>query len=246
MANILVVDDEENIRELLAFNLTREGHQVITAADGVSAINKAREGNIDLIILDLMLPGLDGLEVCRRLRAEEATRPIPIIMLTAKSEELDKVVGLEIGADDYVTKPFSPRELIARVKVQLRHQVERAQAQETDRKEFPEEEVVSVGPVTIRPSYFEVTVSGRKVELTPKEFELLYALMRNPGRVLRRDYLLDRVWGYDYPADTRTVDVHVRYLRQKLEDDPANPQFIETVRGVGYRFKEPGAESQFC
>lgn len=228
MAKILVVDDELPIVELLRFNLEKEGYQVIAAATGLEALEKVKS-DPDLVILDLMLPGLDGMEVCRQLRAEASTARLPVIMLTAKTQELDKVAGLEIGADDYVTKPFSPRELVARVKAALRRS-----ALETG----SEPELLHAGPVVLRSGRYEVYVGDRRQPLTPKEFELLRCLILNVGKVLKRDYLLDKVWGYDYAADTRTVDVHIRYLRQKIEEDPGNPKYIETVRGVGYRFRE--------
>lgn len=223
---ILVVDDEVHILELLKYNLEKEGYEVATATDGVACLASVREHPPDLIILDIMLPGLDGLEVCRRLRAQTETAAIPLIFLSARGEEMDRVLGLEIGGDDYVTKPFSPRELLARVKARLRRQEKEA------------EEVLVAGPIVLKPREHEVLVNGERRDLTPKEFELLRHLILNAGKVLRRDYLLDRVWGYDYYADTRTVDVHIRYLRQKIEPDPSNPTYIETVRGVGYRFRE--------
>ncbi|TDA70743.1 MAG: response regulator transcription factor [Clostridia bacterium] len=228
MAKILVVEDEAPIVELLRFNLEKEGYRVIIAYDGHEALNKLRE-NPDLVLLDLMLPGLDGMEICRRIRGDAATSRLPVIMLTARSQEADKVLGLETGADDYITKPFSPRELVARVKAILRRATMEAS---------PELEVIRAGPITLRPGRYEVYVGDRRQDLTPKEFELLRHLVLNAGKVLNRDYLLDKVWGYDYIADTRTVDVHIRYLRQKIEADPSNPQLIETVRGVGYRFRE--------
>jgi len=229
LARILVVEDEEPIRELLRFNLSREGHQVEEAADGLAALAAAQTQPPDLIILDVMLPGQDGLAVCRQLRAQEATTHIPVIMLTARAEELDKVLGLEMGADDYVTKPFSPRELAARVKACLRRHTAPAVP--------PAEVELHAGPLVLQPDCHQAWLRGEALDLTPKEFELLKTLMENRGRVLKRDVLLDRVWGYDQALDTRTVDVHIRYLRQKIEADPANPQLIETVRGVGYRFR---------
>jgi len=179
-----------------------------------------------------MLPGRDGFEVCRLLKSKEATSAIPIILLTAKGEEFDKVLGLELGADDYVTKPFSPRELTARVKARLRR---RNSKNPMPGKESAGE--IRSGDLVMRPEHYQVLLNREPVDLAPKEFELLRHLMLSPGKVLKRDYLLDQVWGYDFAADTRTVDVHIRYLRQKIEIDPANPKFIETVRGVGYRFK---------
>jgi len=230
---ILAVDDEVNILELLKFNLTKEGYQVITATEGQQALKYAREEKPDLIILDIMLPGMDGYDVCRILKADRETAGIPVIMLSAKGDVLDKVVGLELGAEDYVTKPFSPREMVARVKVHLRRNAQLAGGQASE----PLNEI-KVNNLVIRPDKYEALLDGMKLDLTPKEFELLHLLAVNPGRVFTRDVLLERIWGYDSVRETRTVDVHIRYLRQKIEQDPAKPDYIETVRGVGYRFKE--------
>ena len=230
---ILVVDDEENIRELVKFNLEKEGYQVITACDGSEAIKAACDNLPDLIVLDIMLPGVDGLAVCRTLSNYPETKRIPIIMLSARSEELDKVLGLEMGADDYVTKPFSPRELVARVKARLRRQLETA-----DQQGVSYTNRYSIGGLVIDEDRFQITVNGVKQDLTPKEFELLRFLAKHPGKVFTRDFLLEKIWGYDYTGDSRTVDVHIRHIRQKLEQSPGSPQLIETVRGVGYRFKE--------
>ncbi|PKM81648.1 MAG: DNA-binding response regulator [Firmicutes bacterium HGW-Firmicutes-14] len=229
---ILVVDDESHIVELVRFNLEKGGYRVIEANDGISACNLAKQEKPDLIILDVMLPGMDGLEVCRMIQKDAETSDIPIIMLTARSEEIDKILGLEIGADDYITKPFSPRELLARVKARLR----RAAGKQVNGEggEGP----LKVGGLVIDTGRFEVFMEGTRLELTPKEFELLKILARSRGRVLSREFLLENIWGYEYIGDSRTVDVHIRHLRQKVEDDPANPKYIETVRGIGYRFKE--------
>lgn len=230
-SKILVVDDEANITELMRFNLSKEGYQVSTAATGQQCLELAEKQLPDLIILDLMLPGMDGLEVCRNLRKNTLTENIPIIMLTARGEEVDKVLGLEMGADDYMTKPFSPRELLARVKAHLRRS--------TRGKSTGEEGKLLVqGNIIIDLESYEVSVQGTKQDFTPKEFEVLRLLMANPGKVFTRDYLLEKVWGYDYMGDSRTVDVHIRHIRQKVEQDDANPQYIETVRGVGYRFHQ--------
>lgn len=230
-SKILVVDDEVNISELVRFNLTREGYQVSTAATGQQCLELAEQQSPDLILLDLMLPGMDGLEVCRNLRKNTLTENIPIIMLTARGEELDKVLGLEMGADDYITKPFSPRELVARVKAHLRRR--------TREKSVGEEGKQLVqGAISVDLESYEVFVQGKKQDFTPKEFEVLRLLMANPGRVFTRDYLLEKVWGYDYLGDSRTVDVHIRHIRQKVEQEDGNPQYIETVRGVGYRFRQ--------
>lgn len=232
MPKILVVDDERNIIEMIKFNLVKQQWDVDFALDGQTAINKALNDKPDLIILDIMLPGIDGLEVCRQLQANKATAGIPIIMLSAKSEVLDKILGLEMGADDYLTKPFSPRELIARIKARLRRKNE-------DTKDIQmKDQEIRVDNILMNVEKFEVFVNGLKRDLTLKEFELLRLLITNKGKVFTRDYLLDRVWSYDCTHDTRTVDVHIRYLRQKIEENPANPRYIETIRGVGYRFRD--------
>lgn len=239
---ILLVDDENTLLETIAYNLEQSGYQVITAADGYSALEAASKEDLDLVILDIMLPGMDGLEVCRLLRREHNTSTIPILMLTAKGDEIDKVVGLEVGADDYVTKPFGRRELLARVRALLRraeypsaHGSEYAQDNVSENR-APGRELVA-GPLRIDLAGRRVNCRGRELELQPKQFELLTYLIRNLGTVLTRDQLLHNVWGYDYVGDTRTVDVHVRWLREKIEEDPANPKLIQTVRGVGYVFR---------
>lgn len=223
---VLVVEDEPDIRDLVAFHLEREGFQVRSAKSGTDALRQAKTALPDLIVLDLMLPGLDGLEVCRRLRQETSTASIPVIMLTAKGEEVDRVVGLEVGADDYVTKPFSPKELVARVKAVLRR-VRPAEAPS----------LFSAGGLRVDFGKRQVAVDGAPVALTPKEFDLLRALIEARGRVLSRETLLDRVWGYARASEieSRTVDVHVRRLRQKLG---AEGRRIVTAKSVGYRFEE--------
>lgn len=230
MANekILVVDDEPNILELIKFNLENNGFKVITACNGERALEMIKAENPDLILLDVMLPGVDGFELCKIIRRKNETSDIPIILITAKSEEIDKILGLEIGADDYITKPFSVRELIARVKAVLRR---------ADKKD-KNEKIIKISDIIIDVDKHEVTVKGKKIELTPKEFELLKLFALNPGRVFSRDYLLEKIWGYDYLGDTRTVDVHIRHLRQKIEENSDETNYIETVRGVGYKFKE--------
>jgi len=229
---ILIVEDDKTLLEVLRYNLTKEGYDVSTAVDGFQALDCAESERPDLIILDIMLPRLDGLDICRILRKKELT--MPIIMLTAKVEEVDKVVGLELGADDYVTKPFKMRELLARVRAMLRR-VEMIQ-----REGGPLEEAVPrimVGELEIDAARHEVSLRGSPVGLSLKEFDLLAFLAKNRGQVLSRDVLLDKVWGYDYVGDTRTVDVHIRWLRQKIETDPSNPKYLSTVRGVGYKFE---------
>jgi len=232
------VDDEAVLVETIAYNLEQAGYQVITATDGASALEAARRETPDVIILDIMLPEIDGLEVCRQLRRESSTATTPIMMLTAKGDEIDKVVGLEVGADDYVTKPFGRRELLARVRALLRgadYTDEEHPAQSTEGP-GPSHELVA-GPIRIDLAGRRVNCRGQEFELQPKQFDLLTYLVRNRGTVLTRDQLLYNVWGYDYAGDTRTVDVHVRWLREKLEEDPANPRLIQTVRGVGYCFR---------
>ncbi|HZK85091.1 MAG TPA: response regulator transcription factor [Desulfosporosinus sp.] len=228
MTTILVVDDEEPIQELLRFNLEKEGYLVSVAKDGQEALKQVETNQPDLLVLDLMLPGMDGLEVCRKLRSNPKFQQIPIIMLTAKGEEIDKVLGLELGADDYMTKPFSPRELLARIKARLRRPNSQVEV---------DTQLITRGELQVDVKGFRVHVRGEETELTPKEFELLRVLVAHPGRVYSREELLERIWGYEYDGDTRTVDVHVRHLRLKVERDPSNPQYIETLRGIGYRFK---------
>lgn len=225
---ILVVDDEASIRELLTFNLKKNGYEVTAAADGREALAKA--AGMDLVLLDIMLPEVDGLEVCRRLKADPQTSGIPIIMLTAKAEEIDRVLGLELGADDYVVKPFSMRELLARVKAVLRRSAKDSQS------EKGREETLKIGGLRLDFSSYQAWLHDEPIALTPKEYELLKLLVTNPGRAFTRDELLERIWGYEYYGDTRTVDVHIRHLRAKLKGDENISKAIETVRGIGYRF----------
>jgi two-component system alkaline phosphatase synthesis response regulator PhoP len=234
---ILVIEDEINIQELIKYNLEKNGYKVILADNGIAGLNEAVENVPDLILLDLMLPGLDGLEVCKRLRMEKRTKKIPIFMLTAKSEELDKVLGLELGADDYITKPFSIKELIARIRAAMRRlEGDRDVETKVDESNI----ILKVKDIEIDSDKYEVRKSGEKLALTLKEFELLKMLIENEGKVMTRDFLLDKIWGYDYVGETRTVDVHIRHLRQKIKDEEGINQMIETIRGVGYRFVSEG------
>ncbi|MBN2830759.1 MAG: response regulator [Candidatus Omnitrophica bacterium] len=223
---VLIVEDEKDIAKMIDYNLKKEGYKTIIASDGEDAIDAAISKIPDLILLDLMLPGLGGLEVCKELKAERKTASIPVIMLTAKSQESDKIVGLELGADDYVTKPFSPRELVARIKAVLRRGKEKDKLPET----------IKIGNLTLDFSKIEVAIKDKPVELTSKEFELLKTLIKAKGRVLSRDYLLDNIWGFDHAIEiqTRTVDVHIRTLRKKLKTEAKR---ILTVKNYGYRFE---------
>ncbi len=229
---ILVVDDEPSIVTLLEFNLKKSGYDVITATDGKMALEKAEMEHPDLIVLDLMLPELDGMEVCRALRMRRMM--VPILMLTARDEEFDKILGLELGADDYMTKPFSPREVVARVKAILR----RTNISQNN-KEQDVNDKIAIGDLEIFPNRYEAFFKGEKLVLTPKEFELLVYLARHKGRVLPREKLLDEVWDYDFVGDTRIVDVHVSHLREKIESNTRKPQYIKTIRGFGYKLEEP-------
>ena len=229
---ILVVEDETTLQETLAYNLTKQGYEVETAGDGNAAVNKAREQTPDLIVLDIMLPVLDGFEVCRILRQEMT---VPILMLTARDDEIDRVIGLEIGADDYLTKPFSMRELLARVKALLRRVRLDRDEQETRQESSPE--IIQTKDLSLNLTRREVKLGDKILQLKPKEYELLVFLARNRGKVLSREIILERVWGWDFSGGSRTVDVHVRWLREKIETEPANPQRIITVRGGGYRFE---------
>ena len=227
---ILAVDDEVHILELISFNLKAAGYHVVTALTGEEALKRCEVEKPSLVLLDIMLPGIDGLEVCRRLKGDRTTSNIPIIMLTARGDEVDKILGLELGADDYITKPFSVRELAARVKSLLRRV---APQQES------EPQTLRAGDIMIDITNYEAYKGGEKLSLTLKEFELLKVLVLSRGKVLTRDFLLDRIWGYEYYGETRTVDVHIRHLRQKLGEEP----YIETVRGVGYRFVDREQEA---
>lgn len=226
MPKIMVIDDEKNIRELIKFNLENAGYEVVLVGDGQAGLDRLDE-TFDLIVLDLMLPGIDGLTFCRKVRTNNSTGYIPIIMLTAKGEEVDRIIGLEIGADDYLAKPFSPRELLARIKAILR----RVNTLEVEKVGNENISPIKRGQLELDIQSHEVSVNGELQELTPKEFDLLKLLLLNEGKVLTRDLLLQKIWGYEYAGDTRTVDVHIRRLRQKIGED-----FIITVRGVGYKF----------
>jgi phosphate regulon transcriptional regulator PhoB len=221
---ILVVDDEKDILELITYNLQKEGFYVEVSPDGEDALEKIRSDRFDLVLLDLMLPGMQGMEICRNLKSGDDTASIPIIMLTAKSEELDKVLGLEMGADDYITKPFSPRELVARIRAVLRRA-----------REAPEQErVINVGDLVINTDTYQVMKKDRPIQLSATEFRLLVYLVQKKGRVFNRDMLLDAVWKDEAFVEPRTVDVHIRRLRSRIEDDPSHPEYIKTRRGIGY------------
>ena len=232
---ILVVDDEKPIADILQFNLKKEGYDVVCAYDGDEALQKVEEMQPDLMLLDIMLPKRDGMEVCREVRKKY---DFPIIMLTAKGSEIDKVLGLEMGADDYVTKPFSTRELIARVKANMRRLNVSAQADDNGR----ESNDITVGALVIQPDAYLVQKRGESIELTHREFELLHYLGQHIGQVMTREHLLQTVWGYDYFGDVRTVDVTIRRLREKIEDNPSHPMWIVTRRGVGYYLRNPEQE----
>ncbi|TQN41243.1 two-component system response regulator RegX3 [Blastococcus colisei] len=227
MTRVLVVEDEESFSDALSYMLRREGYDAVVAANGPDALAEFDRAGADIVLLDLMLPGLPGTEVCRALRSRSN---VPIIMLTAKDGEIDKVVGLELGADDYVTKPYSARELVARIRAVLRRRGEAAEAPSADG-------VLEAGPVRMDVERHVVAVDGEQVSLPLKEFDLLEYLLRNAGRVLTRGQLIDRVWGSDYVGDTKTLDVHVKRLRAKVEPDPANPKYLLTVRGLGYKLE---------
>ena len=228
MTRLLIVDDDTNLRHTLQYAFGQEGFEVVTVADGAQALAAFAQSRPDLVVLDVMLPGIDGFEVCRRLRRES---DVPVIMLTARDTELDKVVGLEIGADDYLAKPFSTRELVARVRAMLRR-ARRVEPTSAGQR-------VTIDDLVLDPSRHRVTLGNGEIELKPKEFDLLAFLMAHPGQVFGREQLLASVWGYDFAGDSRTVDTHVKTLREKLADSAEHPRWIETVRGVGYRMREP-------
>ncbi|TDM15779.1 response regulator transcription factor [Macrococcus bovicus] len=229
---ILVVDDEQSIVTLLKYNLQQAGFEVETAFDGEEGLEKVFTERPDLLVLDLMLPKMDGVEVCKSIRNEK--NPIPILMLTAKDDEFDKVLGLELGADDYMTKPFSPREVVARVKAILRRTV--VNEQQLDIRQSKE---INIGRLKILPDHFEAYRNNELLDLTPKEFELLIYLIERQGRVITREHMLNSVWNYEFAGDSRIVDVHISHLREKIEENPKQPQYIKTVRGLGYKLENP-------
>ncbi|MDA3129827.1 response regulator transcription factor [Aliibacillus thermotolerans] len=229
----LVVEDEESIATLIKYNLEQAGYEVEVAEDGEIAIDKFKNKPFDFVMLDIMLPKVDGIEVCREIRQQ--SRHVPILMLTAKDDEFDKVLGLELGADDYMTKPFSPRELMARVRAILRRVSEDQQPKEEEIKK------IEIGALTIYPENYEAYLNGEPIDLTPKEFELLLYLVNGKGKVITRDQLLNAVWNYEFVGDTRIVDVHISHLRDKIEPNTKKPTYIKTVRGLGYKFEGPSA-----
>lgn len=226
---IMIIEDEQHIQELLTFNLEQKGYKVYNLLDGTHSVEIIEKEIPDLILLDIMLPGKDGIEICKEIKQNKSTMDIPIIMLTAKGDEFDKVLGLEMGADDYVSKPFSIKELMARIRAVLRR---------INKGNEKNKSSITIGDIVIDSNSYEVYKGGKKINLTLKEFELLYLLASNRGKVFTRDELLDEIWGYEYAGETRTVDVHIRHLRKKLEDDDKNPKYIETIRGVGYRINQ--------
>jgi two-component system, OmpR family, alkaline phosphatase synthesis response regulator PhoP len=229
MEKILIIEDEPSILTLLSFNLEKSGYQVITAMDGKVGLEKAKKEQPDLIVLDLMLPGMDGIDICKSLRMDKNNTPV--LMLTAKDDVLDKILGLELGADDYMTKPFSPREVVARIKAILRRAKVSGQAPREEKSK------ISLGPLEINEEKYEAFFQSIRLELTPKEFELLLYLAKNEGRVMTRDQLLNAVWDYDFVGDSRIVDVHISHLREKIETDTKQPRYIKTIRGLGYKFE---------
>lgn len=246
MKRVLIVDDEESILILLAYNLEKDGYKVTTAMDGQEGYELALSEPFDFIILDLMLPSMDGMDICKKLRQEKIETPI--MMLTAKDDELEKIIGLELGADDYMTKPFSPREVLARMKAILRRtrktatstlEVDDTQMEKSEAEEVEVEEKVSIGEINIFPDLYEVYVKDAPIDITPKEFELLLYMAQRKNRILSREQLLNAIWNFDYAGETRIVDVHISHLREKIEEDTKNPAYIKTVRGFGYKFEEP-------
>lgn len=233
MKRVLIIEDELSILKLLTYNLEQEGYEIDSSMDGQEGLDMALENSYDMILLDLMLPNRDGMDICRAIRQEKMD--VPIIMLTAKDSEIDKILGLEIGADDYITKPFSPREVAARIKAILR----RIHEPMSKSPSSSDEEVIMVGEITIYPEKYEVFVRDQLIDLTPKEFELLLYLSRRIGRILSREQLLHAIWNYDFSGETRIVDVHISHLREKIEKDSKKPEYIITARGFGYKLEAP-------
>lgn len=241
MKKVLIVDDEPSIVTLLTFNLEKENYQVTAADNGLDGLQLALENTFDFMILDVMLPGMDGMEITKKLRQEKIETPI--LLLTAKDDTIDRILGLEIGADDYLTKPFSPREVLARMKAIFRRLTPRENDDSAPKDPHavnePTQELLTIGGISADLDNYTVTVNGEAIFLTPKEFELLVYFMKRKGRVIDRDTLLDRIWNFDFVGQSRIVDVHVSHLREKIEDDPKNPRYLVTVRGFGYKFQEP-------
>lgn len=236
MKKVLIIEDEQSILKLLSYNLEQEGYAVEATMDGQEGLDLALKNSYDMILLDLMLPNKDGMEICRELRHERVE--VPIIMLTAKDTEIDKILGLEIGADDYITKPFSPREVIARMKAILRRYKQTPSSEKKENIQV-DEEVINVGEIAIYPDQYEVMVHDNVIDLTPKEFDLLLYLARRTGRILSREQLLNAIWNYDFAGETRIVDVHISHLREKIEPTPKKPEYIITARGFGYKLEVP-------
>ncbi|EKU93277.1 Alkaline phosphatase synthesis transcriptional regulatory protein phoP [Alloiococcus otitis] len=236
MKKVLIIEDESSIAKLLSYNIEQEGFATETALDGREGYQLALANDFDMIILDLMLPSMDGIDVCRQLRGEKVDTPI--IMLTAKDSEVDKIIGLEIGADDYMTKPFSPREVIARMKAVFRR-YDKAVESDNTTSQVSANKLITVGDIEINPVEFKVRVKGQEILLTPKEFDLLLYLAKRQSRILSREQLLNAIWNYDFTGETRIVDVHISHLREKIEEDTKNPQYIKTARGFGYKFEAP-------
>lgn len=234
MPKLLVIEDEKVLRETLAYNLSSQGFTVDTAEDGIKAMEAFSSSEFDLLILDVMLPGIDGFEICRRVRQQSN---VPILMLTARDEEIDRVVGLEVGADDYMGKPFSMRELIARVRAMLRRVELLRQEIKPIANQKADNQIIRIGDLLINPDRREVQLHDKIIDLKPKEFDLLLYMAQNRGKALTRERILEQVWGWDYVGESRTVDVHIRWLREKLESDPAHPRILATVHGIGYRFE---------
>jgi two-component system alkaline phosphatase synthesis response regulator PhoP len=236
MKKVLIVDDEQSILTLLTFNLEKEGYEVQTALDGLIGYNLALANEYDFILLDLMMPSMDGMEVCKKLRQEK--KDTPIMILTAKDDELDKIIGLELGADDYMTKPFSPREVLARMKAIMRR-IQPEIARDKNKEKEESNEKIVIGEIYIFPSQYKVIVREKEIELTPKEFELLLYMSKRLNRVLSREQLLNAIWNFDYIGETRIVDAHISHIREKIESDTKKPAYIRTVRGFGYKFEAP-------